>query len=153
MAQETQEVLSPKGPEISVLHTSLGMSEPSLVQDIFRTLVGPGTKALIVEGWASGTVHKALLPLIKEATERGVSVFVLSDNPKDNSGVRAIKYESHLDVVAAGAILLKDINASPENEDKIFSAIQREINQGRTGAELNEAIIKRFGTPVPYKKH
>lgn len=147
MVHESRETLSPKASNVSVLHTNLGMTSPDLMRKVFEAHVGETTKALIIRGWATGTVNESLLPLVRETTERGVSVFILSDNPADSKGIQKLKYEPHVEAVAAGAIPLKDVNINQGME--VLEAIQEEIDLGKTGKDLNDAIADRFGTPIP----
>jgi len=142
----SNELLIQKAPNVSVLHTSMGMTAPELAQSAFRAHVGTGVKALIIVGTANGTVHKALFPLIRETTERNVPIFVLSDNPSDDYGVKALKYEPQMKVADAGATPLRDVNIKKIAE--VVQTIQAEINQGKTGQQLNEAVIEKFGTPA-----
>lgn len=148
MAEALKEAPRPT-PDVSTFHTNLGLAGPETMEGVFRAHT-KFSRAVVIQGWATGTVHQELLPLVKEATDSGISVFIISSNRGEEHGIRSLKYEPHVKAVEAGAIPLKDVNIKKGQE--VLEAIQEQINHGKIGEELNEAIIERFGSPIPQRK-
>ncbi|HVT01351.1 MAG TPA: hypothetical protein VHE53_03925 [Patescibacteria group bacterium] len=142
----TEAPFEPKNSDVFTLSVTpvLG-SNQELTRGIFDQIKASGIKALILTGYATGTVPDKLNPFIKETVERGVPVFVLSTNPADAKGPQRIKYESQEKVLEAGAKILSGVNVN--NEEEVAKAVQEAIGEGKTGEELSQAITDRFGTP------
>lgn len=100
-------------------------------------------KALILSTFASGTTPGWINPAIQEITQMGIPVFLLSDNKGDRDGIRNPKhYGAQEDSYLAGAIALQKVNVNSGTE--VLDAIQDEIDAGKSGATLGEAIRTKF---------
>src|SRR5579871_3470413 len=117
-------------------------SNVELTKQLFDTLENGESKALVLIGFATGTTPTALNPFIKRTVDRGVPVFILSNNPGEESGPKRIVYGVQQDAVEAGASPLRDVNVNHLPE--VLGAIQAEIDSGKFGQELSEAILEKF---------
>lgn len=117
-----------------------------LTAQFFDAIEAEGSKALIVTGYATGTTPGALNPFITRTVERGVPVFVLSDNAGEDQGPQKIKYTAQQEAVDAGATILRDVNVNAGEE--VAYAIQDAIDEGKTGEDLAQALIAIYGTPA-----
>lgn len=123
---------------------------PGMRPNLFKALVKPTTKAIIITGTALGTVATDFNPVIRALTDRGVVVFVLSDNIRENHGTVRIIDEVQTGNAMAGAVHLEKINA---NEfPKFCAAVREEIDSGKIGAALAEAVRSRFAYGPGEKK-
>ena len=137
----------PQVRDVALLKVHPGME--TTAEGLFQAIKKANQKALVLLGYASGATPTILDPLIREFTEQGISVFVLSNNPGENKGIQTIKYGPQRDSITAGAIPLSNVNVN--NAEEVLLTIQAEIDEGKTGRELNEAVIAKFGTPMPTK--
>lgn len=122
--------------------------DSELTADLFR-IAGDKAKALVLAGFATGTTPNVLNPHIKALTEKGIPVFILSKNPANEHGIRKIKYQVQQDAVEAGAIPLRDPNVN--NDVEVLTSIQQAINDGKTGEQLTQAVVEKYGSPPPIK--
>jgi L-asparaginase/Glu-tRNA(Gln) amidotransferase subunit D len=121
-------------------------SNLALTEHMFKAFEDTGSKAIVITGFATGTTPSALNPFIAQTVERGVPVFILSDNSADIGGPDRIVYGVQEEAVQAGATPLKDINVN--NRDELAEAIQDAIDKGKAGAELRQVIVDLYGTPT-----
>jgi len=103
-------------------------------------------KALILLGEVTGGTPASLNPAIESLVEIGVPVFVVSSAYGEDSAMRTAAYEVHRDAAKAGAIHLRDANRKTVITE-VAAFAQITINQGKTGDELKQAMIDRFGSP------
>lgn len=136
----------PRKLDITLLPATPALiASPDLTAHFFEAFENTGSKALVITGYASGTTPSILNPFIKGSVERGVPVFVLSNNPGDEKGPQRITYGVHQEAVDAGATILRDVNINRGAE--VLYAIQDAIDDGKTGQELAQALIDIYGTP------
>ncbi len=100
---------------------------------------------MILEAYGTGTTPEVLSPFIKEVVDKGVPVFLVSSNYGDEKGITKLAYQANMGAVGAGATPLRDVNI--RHLPTIMGTIQGEINSGKVGTELNQAVIGKFGTP------
>lgn len=123
---------------------------PGMRPDLLLALVKPATKALIITGTALGTVATDFNPAIRELTNRGVAIFVLSDNIRENHGTLRIIDQVQTENVRAGVVHLEKINA--RDLQKFHATVLEEIDSGKTGASLAEAVKSKFAYSPGEKK-
>ncbi len=134
----------PRNLEVAFLPaTPALMGNPGLTAEFFDAIENAGSKALVIEGFASGTTPEVLNPHIARAVGRGVPVFILSNNPGEDHGPQRIKYAVHQEAVNAGATVLRDVNVNAAEE--VANAIQDAIDAGQTGHELARTLVDRYG--------
>lgn len=131
-------------PDVANFKVTPGQ-DPQLTADIFR-IIGTKSKALVLTGFATGTTPSSLNPHIRDLTQKGIPVFILSNNPMDHHGIGQIKYEVQQEAVEAGGIPLRNPNVT--NDEEVTTSIQEAINEGKTGPELAQAMIEKFGSVV-----
>ncbi|MFH1536238.1 MAG: hypothetical protein ABIC96_04205 [Patescibacteria group bacterium] len=114
-----------------------------LASQVFR-IVGEKSKALVLTGYASGSIPDQLNPFITELKQKGIPTFVLSSNFGEDSGSHRTNYDVHHKTAEAGTILLQKPNINRGEE--VIKAVQELINEGKTGDELIKAVVKKYGT-------
>lgn len=145
-AQTRLEQPTDTDPHVTVLAvTPLMASGDKLTDRLFDAATAPGTAALILVGYATGTTPTAINPFIKRSVENGVPVIVLSDNRGENTGPQRLKYETQVAAVEAGATPLKDINVNGLGE--VVSAAREAARSGKAGQELADTLVSQYGTP------
>ncbi|OGN29857.1 MAG: hypothetical protein A3A33_01040 [Candidatus Yanofskybacteria bacterium RIFCSPLOWO2_01_FULL_49_25] len=99
-------------------------------------------KAIILGTNAMGSVPERFLPLIRELKNARIPVFLLPDNPGTHHGFIRIVERPQTRTIGAGGIPLEKANIN--NHPKVVAAIQEELDAGKKGDDLAEAIRKRF---------
>lgn len=117
------------------------------VDVFFDAAVKTDKKAIVIITYNTGATDEELIPFIKKCKDHGINIFLLSDNPANDFGIQTIKYETTQKAIEAGAIPLRNPNVN--NQWDVQREIQRLINQGKIGEELNKSVIEQFGTPPP----
>lgn len=148
MTQVLEQPTAPEGEprnfEVAFLPATPALAgSPALTAEFFDAIENAGLKALVVEGYAAGTTPEALNPFIARTVQRGVPVFVLSNNPGEDHGPQRIKYAVHQQAVDAGATILRGVNINAAEE--VANAIQDAIDAGKTGQDLAQALIDIYG--------
>jgi hypothetical protein len=137
-------------PEAKIIPIEVapGMS-PQILEKITA-----GSDAVVLIVYATGTSPESLNGVIKQRTEKGIPVFLVSKNPGDAHGILKITYGPQQESKEAGAIALEKVNVN-NLYDVIMPAIQDEFAKGKRGAGLGEAIREKFSykddesKPVP----
>ncbi len=142
---ETTETSPTEFPDLGLIAVNPSLSNEALARGLFDATLSAQPKAVILETYATGAVPTKLTPLIREITEKGIPVFLVSSNFGDEKGITKLAYEANMGAVGAGAVPLRDVNSRHMTE--IMGAIQGEINAGKIGADLTRAIVDQFGTP------
>jgi len=117
------------------------MCDPFIEADDFLSRT-KHAKAIIVVAFASGAMPDRLVPAIKQRIEQGIPVFVLSNNPRDDSGILSVKYEAGSGAYYAGAIGLQKVNV--KNHLEVKDTIRRALKKGLTGQELAKEIEQSY---------
>lgn len=134
----------PRGLEVAFLPATPALAgNLDLTAHFFDSIENAGSKAVVITGYASGTTPEVINPFIARTVQRGVPVFVISNNPAEDQGPRRIKYAVHQEAVDAGATILRGVNINAIEE--LASAIQDAIDAGKTGPDLTRAIIEQYG--------
>ena len=101
-----------------------------------------GMDEVVIIGYANCIVPSHLAPVIKQRTDEGVAVFILSNNPADEAGPARLKYDAGSDSVQAGAVLLQKVNIKHLNQ--VLAQINWALHIGLRGGELSEYIQSLF---------
>ena len=134
----------PRSLDIAILPTTPALAgNLAITAEFFDAMEQADSKALIIEGYAAGTTPVALNPFITSTVQRGVPVFILSNNPAEDHGPQRIKYATHQEAVDAGATILRGVNINGMEE--VANAIQDAIDEGKTGQDLAQALIDIYG--------
>lgn len=108
----------------------------------FLKTIAAGQRALVLIGFAGGSIPSRFSPIIKEITESGTQVFVLPDKEGNDHGTLRLTDEPHYEAKAAGLIYLEKANIKHTQE--VGEAIQCFIDKGLTGGDLGEAVRLHF---------
>lgn len=139
---------------IAALQITPNLSSPGaeqLLESMFKAVEDSSSRVLILRGFGTGTVPRAANPHISRLVhERDIPVFVLSDNPGDDFGVRRLKYEAHEGLVAAGAIPLRDVNIN--DVERVMATIQGSIDHGADSSEIVRTVVGEFGVPDNFEE-
>ncbi len=116
---------------------------PGLTADWLVHILGlyPNARAVLLEGYTTGTTPDRINPIIKQCAEGGIPVFIVSSNFGDKAGIMNKAYDPHKKATEAGAIHIETKNIN--RIDEIMDAIQDEIDSGKTGQKLAEAVRKK----------
>ncbi|MFH1536555.1 MAG: hypothetical protein ABID45_01045 [Patescibacteria group bacterium] len=102
-----------------------------------------GADALIMEAFGTGQTPLDLADAFKEIIEGGTPIFTLKEGGGTEHGiVKRDDWELNPAAVKVGVIPIEKINYN--NWRELFDAISEEIEAGKTGTELGEAIRERF---------
>src|ERR1700722_20079736 len=82
------------------------------IEEFFRAAVDCNARAVIVTGFANGTVPEGYFSSIEETVSKGVPVFVISDNRAEDKGPQRIKYDVQVQLLDTGAIILSNANVN-----------------------------------------
>lgn len=104
---------NPTNPDIAAIQWFPGMRP-----DLLLALVKPSTKAIIITGTALGTVATDFDPTIRELTDRGVVVFVLSDNIREKHGTLRIIDQVQTENARAGAAWAAEVKRRRKEIDR-----------------------------------
>ncbi|MFH1218245.1 MAG: hypothetical protein V1679_00170 [Candidatus Peregrinibacteria bacterium] len=100
-------------------------------------------KAVVFVVFASGATPTRFAPVIKACIDRGVPVFLVSDNMGDNHGIlEAGRYGTTSGSLEAGAVPIETVNVNNLAEIKTY--IKLLSGAGKTGTELAELVGERF---------
>lgn len=113
------------------------------IEAFFKAAIDSGSRAVIVTGFANGTVPQGFFPSIEDTVGKGVPVFVISDNRAEDKGPQRVKYDVQAQLIGTGASILT--NANVNHAWDVADAIQDAIEQGLAGEELNQAVTEVFG--------
>jgi L-asparaginase/Glu-tRNA(Gln) amidotransferase subunit D len=146
------EINGPAGGQVATLHITPNLGgAPELLANMFRAVEDSGSKALIIQGFATGTVPVVAHPHIERLVkEKNIPVFVLSDNKGEDFGVRNLKYENHEQLVTAGAIPLRDVNVN--DTERVVARINESLMVGANSNEIVRDVIGEFGIPDNYEE-
>lgn len=134
---------TPKVPYIAVLEVNPGLADSDNARLNFHAHLRANPKALLLIAYATGGTPESLNPYIQEYTDKGIPVFLLSNNPGDDHGIREITYGVQAEAAEAGAISLKDVNIN--SLQQVVRAIQDAAKAGLEGENLRKAIVGQFG--------
>ena len=102
---------------------------------------------MILLAYATGGTPETLNPFIKECTNKGIPVFLLSNNYGRKTGIEKVSYGPNVEASKTGAIPLRDVNTN--NVLEVVGAIQTAAKQGLAGEALRDEIVSKFGTVIP----
>ncbi|MEK7601470.1 MAG: hypothetical protein AAB480_02980 [Patescibacteria group bacterium] len=134
---------TPEVPYVAVLEVTPALASTDGARLNFHAHLRANPKALLLIAYASGGTPESLNPFIQEYTDRGIPVFLLSNNPADDHGIREITYGVQADAAKAGAVSFKDVNIN--NFHQVVRTIQDAAKEGLEGEDLKKAIIAQFG--------
>lgn len=140
--EETQHL-----PYVAVIDVNPALAEEKEARFTFDAHLKMDPKAFILLAYATGGTPETFNPHIRELTEKGIPVFLLSNNPGLETGIQKLAYEPQLKAVEAGATPLRDVNINRMLE--VVNTIQQQIKEGLTGDKLKAAIVAKYGTPEP----
>jgi len=134
----------PFANDVAFLQCTPLLNDGATTESFFGLLEGSEAKALVIIGYASGSIPRILNPYITKTVERGVPAFVLSDNKANDTGPQEIKYIGQKESVESGATILKDVNINHIVD--VAVSIQGAIDEGMSGTELTQAVIEKYGS-------
>lgn len=129
--QETHK--SPASPGIGII--------PGMAPEILKQL-SKQFHALILHGNALGGLPTYLQTAVKEITDFGVAVFILSDNVGAGHGVIRIVDQPQVDAIANGVTYLEKANISHDHE--VREAITSAVQEGLRGSDLANHVKAQF---------
>lgn len=103
-----------------------------------------GRKAVLLMVYATGSLNSIWIPVIEMLTRAGVPVFVVATSGIGHVGInRADTYPAQREALAAGLISLRNV---PQFDfTNVLAIVQDEIDSGKTGQTLADAVQTRLG--------
>lgn len=100
------------------------------------------SNAVVLIVYATGASPESLNEVIKNRTDEGIPVFLVSNNPGDNHGILKITYGTQEKSKNSGAFALEKVNVN--NLEVINAVIEQKYKEGKRGAELGRAVQEEF---------
>ncbi len=127
---------------------------PSFHPEQIKTEVDKGCKAIVIEGYACGTLPAGgnigkydVCPAIKYATSKRVPVFLISGSQKtdDNGFALRIGYVSQIDAIKAGIIPLE--TPTSNDFDTVISDLEIILNESADFNFIKEKMVEKYCKP------
>src|SRR3989344_5459220 len=103
---------TPKLPYVAVLKVDPSLADPGDARLNFDVQLSMNPKAMILLAYATGGTPETLNPFIKECTNKGIPVFLLSNNYGRKTGIEKVSYGPNVEASKTGAIPLRDVNTN-----------------------------------------
>ena len=114
---------------------------PGITAEFFDSMT-ENEKAVVLIAYATGTVPGILAPVIQQRTKEGIPIFLVSNNPGDEHGIRSTIYAAQEVVEDAGAIPIRKVNVN--NLQEVLDFIKETSAQGLMGSDLGQAVYDHF---------